>query len=204
MVRPLALGIDGVLGLVPGKTFITRLGPAITERGPLRSAPMAEDKAVEFTDLLDRFAASVVANDGAGLGALFTADGVYAEEFFGAHQGRAAIAAMLQRFHDTGRDYRWDFIDPVSDGATGYARFRFSFASRLPESTGRPVVFEGISRFRFRDGLVERYDEAFDRGVALVQLGFPAERIKRVVEKAAAAQNATAEARIYLDRFSRP
>jgi len=89
-------------------------------------------------------------------------------------------------FHDTGRDYRWDFIDPISDGATGYARFRFSFASRLPECEGRPVVFEGISCFAFSDGLIARYREAFDRGVALVQLGFPAERIRRILERAAA------------------
>lgn len=156
-----------------------------------------------FTDLLAAFAAAVVANDGAGLGALFAPDGVYVDELFGAHHGGAAIAAMLQRFHDTGRDYRWDFVDPVSDGATGYARFRFSFASRLPECEGRPVVFEGISQFHFTDhGLIARYSEAFDRGVALVQLGFPAERIRRVVEKAAGSLTANPEVRPHLDRFS--
>ncbi len=52
-------------------------------------------------------------------------------------------------------------------------------------------MFEGISQFRLTDdGLIAHYGEAFDRGVALVQLGFPAERIRRIVEKAAAAQNA--------------
>ena len=156
-----------------------------------------------FTDLLAAFSAAVVANDGGGLGALFTLDGTYADEFFGMHRGREAIAAMLQRFHDTGRDYRWDFVDPVSDGTTGYARFRFSFASRLPECDGKPVMFEGISQFRLAGGLIAQYSEAFDRGVALIQLGFPAERIKRIVEKAAAAQNASAEARPHLDRFAR-
>jgi len=141
---------------------------------------------LDFGKLLDNFAAAVVANDGEGLGALFAPDGIYADEFFGAHKGHAAIAAMLQRFHDTGGDYRWDFFDPVSDGATGYARFRFSYVSRLPEAAGRPVVFEGISCFRFDAGLIAHYSEAFDRGVALVQLGFPAERIRRILEKAAA------------------
>jgi hypothetical protein len=156
-----------------------------------------------FADLLAAFTAAIVANDGAGLGALFTEDGVYADEFFGAHRGRMAIVAMLRRFHDTGSDYRWDFFDPISDGAIGYARFRFSYRSALPESAGRPVMFEGISQFLLtEDGLIARYSEAFDRGVALVQLGFPAERIRRVVEKAAAAQNATPEARVHLDRFS--
>jgi hypothetical protein len=73
-----------------------------------------------FAELLAAFSAAVVANDGAGLAALFTADGIYADEFFGAHQGRTAIAAMLQRFHDTGRDYRW--------------------TSSIPSATARPVM----------------------------------------------------------------
>jgi SnoaL-like protein len=156
---------------------------------------------MNFPELLRAFAAAVVANDGAALGALFAADGVYDDGFFGAHRGRAAIARMLQRFHETGRDYRWDFSAPVGDGRIGYARFRFSFASRLPECEGRPVAFDGISRFRFAaNGLIEHYDEAFDRGVALVQLGFPAERIRRILEKAAAAQRA--DAHDHLDRFA--
>jgi SnoaL-like domain len=143
-----------------------------------------------------------MANDGQRLAMLFTEDGTYEDGFFGAHTGREAIAAMLQRFHDTGRDYLWEFVDPVSDGAIGYARFRFSYASLLPESAGRPVLFEGMSCFHFRHGFIVHYREAFDRGAALVQLDFPAERIKRVLEKTAAAQNRHPKARRHLDRFS--
>jgi SnoaL-like domain len=144
----------------------------------------------------------VQANDGAGLAMLFTPDGVYEDGFFGAHRGRASIAAMLQRFHDTGSDYVWEFFDPVCDGAIGYANYRFSYASRLPESASRPVLFNGISCFRFQAELISRYSEVFDRGVALVQLGFPAERIRRILEKTAAVQNRTPEARPHLARFS--
>jgi limonene-1,2-epoxide hydrolase len=154
-----------------------------------------------FNTLLNAFTAAVEEDDGRRLAMLFTEDGTYEDGFFGAHTGREAIAAMLQRFHDTGRDYLWQFIDPVSDGATGYARFRFSYASLLPESAGRPVLFEGMSCFHLRDGLIAHYREAFDRGVALVQLDFPAERIRRILQGAAAAQNAAVEGRRHLDRF---
>ncbi|MBV8888329.1 MAG: nuclear transport factor 2 family protein [Alphaproteobacteria bacterium] len=154
-----------------------------------------------FAELLQAFAAAVVANDGGGLGQMFTPDGIYEDGFFGPHAGREAIAAMLQRFHDTGGDYRWEFFDAVGGGAIGYARFRFSYVSRLPESPGRPVAFEGISVFYLRDGLIARYAEIFDRGLALVQLDFPAERIERVLRKAAAAQNAHPELAPHLDRF---
>jgi hypothetical protein len=155
-----------------------------------------------FAKLLTAFADAVQANDSRRLAMLFGPDGIYEDGFFGAHTGRAAIAAMLQRFHETGTNYLWEFFDPVSDGATGYARFRFSYASRLPESMGRPVLFEGISCFRFRGELIAHYSEAFDRGVALSQLAFPAERIGRILAKAVAAQNQSPEARRHLDRLS--
>ena len=155
----------------------------------------------DFPALLDRFAAAVVGNDGAGLAALFTEDGTYDDGFFGAHTGRLAIARMLQRFHDTGSDYRWTWSEPLSDGTIAYASWRFSYASRLPGAEGKPVLFEGISRFQFRGDLIFHYAEAFDRGVALVQTGMPPDRIARILEKAASAQNATPAAREHLDRF---
>jgi len=157
---------------------------------------------IDFTTLLNAFTAAVMANDGQRLAMLFTEDGTYEDGFFGAHTGRAAIARMLQRFHETGRDYLWEFNDPVSDGTTGYARFCFSYASLLPESAGRSVLFEGMSCFHLRGGLIAHYREAFDRGLALVQLDFPAERIRRILQKTAARQNATPTGRRHLDRFS--
>ena len=158
----------------------------------------------DFILLLDRFAAAVVANDPAGFVALFSQDGIYEDLFFGRHRGRGEIAAMLRRFHDTGREYRWEFVDALANEAIGYARFHFSYASTLPGYAGKPVYFEGISLFRFTSGLITEYCEAWDRGVALVQLGFPAERVHRVVAKAADALNEVPEARRHLDRFRRP
>jgi hypothetical protein len=154
----------------------------------------------DFKLLLDEFAATVVTNDAAAFAALFTEDGTCDDLFFGRHCGRPEIAAMLRRFHDGGRDYRWEFLDALASETIGYARFHFSYVSTLPDSAGRSVYFDGISLFRFSYGLIAEYREAWDRGVALVQLGFPAERIRRIVEKAANAQNMTAEARRHLDR----
>ena len=155
----------------------------------------------DFPELLSRFAKVVAANDGAGFSALFTEDGVYDDGFFGEYKGRKSISVMLQHFHDTGSDYRWDFFDPLSDGRTGYARYRFSYASGMPGAEGKPVVFEGISFFTFRDGLIARYSESFDRGMALAQQDFAAERIKKVLLKLAGRQNASAAAQEHLARF---
>ncbi|HEV2956820.1 MAG TPA: nuclear transport factor 2 family protein [Xanthobacteraceae bacterium] len=158
---------------------------------------------LDFPVLLERFAGAVVANDGAGLAALFTEDGVYEDGFFGAHQGHDAIARMLARFHATGRDYRWDFFDPLADSRIGYARWRFSYASKMPGAEGKPVVFEGLSLFQFRGERIARYSEGFDRGVALVQQDFPAERLRKILLKTAQAQNATPECREHLARLMR-
>lgn len=158
---------------------------------------------MDFPALLQRFAAAVEANDGAGLAALFTEDGIYDDGFFGPHAGRPAIAAMLQRFHDGGRDYWWEFVAPVCDGTDGYAQWRFSYASRLPGCEGGPVLFEGISRFTLRDGGIVLYREMFDRGLALSQLGFAPERLARILARAAAFQNARPECRPHLARLSR-
>ena len=155
----------------------------------------------DFTDLLSRFAKAVAANDGAGFAALFTEDGVYDDGFFGEYKGRKAIVEMLQHFHDTGSNYRWDFFDALSDGRTGYARYRFSYASGMPGAEGKPVVFEGISHFVFRDGAIARYEEFFDRGMALAQQDFAAERIKKVLKKLADRQNASPAAKEHLARF---
>jgi hypothetical protein len=156
-----------------------------------------------FAALLSDFAAAGVANDGPRFAALFAEDATYDDNFFGLHRGRGEIAAMLQRFHDTGENYRWEFHEPIRDGALGYAWFRFSFASKMPGYEGRPVLITGISCFRFAGELIAEYREVFDTGIALAQLGFPAERIKRVLDKEAAAQNETREARDHLERFSK-
>ncbi len=157
---------------------------------------------LDFPSLLRRFAAAVVADDGAALATLFSEDGVYEDGFFGAHKGHSDIARMLARFHETGSDYRWDFFDPLTDGRIGYARWRFSYASKAPGADRMPVVFEGMSLFEFRGDRIARYSEAFDRGVALVQQDFPAERLRKILVKSAQAQNATPACREHLARFA--
>ena len=157
---------------------------------------------IAFTDLLETFAAHAEANAGAAFAALFAMDGTYDDYFFGAHSGRPAIAAMLNRFHEGGENYRWEFHEPLSDGRIGYARYRFSYRSKVAESLGKPIAFEGICRLLLKDGQIEHYAEAFDRGVAFVQLGFPAPKVARLLEKYVAAQNATPGFGPHLERFT--
>lgn len=153
-----------------------------------------------FAALLKTFSACVAANDGEGLARLFTPEGTYDDYFFGPHSGRPAIAAMLGRFHQGGEQFRWEFLDPLSDGKFGYARYRFSYRSKVAGSVGRPIAFEGISALRLQDGLIEHYGEVFDRGVAFAQLGFAPGKVARLLEKYARAQNAQPGFRAHIER----
>lgn len=136
-----------------------------------------------FQTLLDRFAAAVGAHDSPAFAALFTPDGCYDDYFFGLHEGREAVAAMLDRFHVGGEAFCWQFLEPACAGDLGYASYCFSYRSREPESKGKLIVFEGISRFRLRDGLIAHYAEAFDRGVAFSQLGYETPRIRKLIDR---------------------
>jgi len=154
---------------------------------------------VTFPDILARFTAAVQEGDGPALAALFTPDGVYVDGFYGPSAGREAIAHMLaEHFHGAAKDFLWQMLDPVCDGATGYARWLFSYTSTLPGAEGKRAVFEGMSRFELRDGLIARYTEVFDRGLALAQLDFPPERIARTVGRAAERLRGMPEAKPHL------
>ncbi|MGE0723748.1 MAG: nuclear transport factor 2 family protein [Alphaproteobacteria bacterium] len=137
---------------------------------------------MEFPQLVAAFTSAVESGDGNRLAALFTDDGVYVDGFYGPFAGRAAIAGMLaHHFHDHARDFLWEMSDPVSNGRIGYARYLFSYTSTMPESAGRRVIFSGTGCFELEGALIKRYSENFDRGMALAQLDFAPERIRKAL-----------------------
>ena len=141
---------------------------------------------MDFTAILARFAETVAAHDSPAFAALFTPDGCYDDYFFGTHDGRDAIAAMLDRFHVGGEAFCWQFDEPANNGDLAYASYCFSYRSREAESLGKLIVFEGIAHFRLRDGLIAHYREVFDRGVAFTQLGYATPRVAKLLERYAA------------------
>ncbi len=148
-----------------------------------------------LAETLRKFTAAVESGDGNALADCFAADGVYDDYFFGPSKpGRAGIVAMLAHFYEGGARFKWDFSDVVESGPLGYASYRFSYASTLPDSKGVRVVFEGISRFELEGAKIKRYSEVFDRGMALAQLDFAPERLKKVALKYAAGVKAKPDA----------
>jgi len=134
--------------------------------------------------MLAKFTRAVESRDGAGFAQLFAEDGVYHDIFYGVFEGRARIAELIDDwFHRDARDFRWDMHDPVSDGSMLYARYVFSYVSTLPEAQGRRVMFEGVSIMRLENGLIREYHEVANTGPALLRLGFPAERVAKILRR---------------------
>jgi ketosteroid isomerase-like protein len=149
--------------------------------------------------LLRRFADAVQNRDGADFAALFTEDAVYHDVFYGAFHGRQKIAELVNDwFYRTAEDFRWHLYDPVSNGKTLYARYTFSYKSLLPEAQGKRVMFEGVAIFTLRDGQIADYREVANTGPALLDLGFPAERVAKILGKAGAELKNRAEAQPHL------
>ena len=139
---------------------------------------------VEFAALVARLGAAATAGDSKAFAACFTEDGLYHDYIYGPHQGRAAVADMLENlFHRDATDYDWRFLDPVCHGNTGYARSLSRFVSTIPEFKGREVVIDGVSRFVLRDGLIAEYHESVNGGVAMAQLGVEPARIAKVMRR---------------------
>jgi ketosteroid isomerase-like protein len=149
--------------------------------------------------MLRKFCDAVEQHNGAAFAALFTEDGVYHDVFYGAFAGRTKIAAMIDDwFYRTAEDFRWDMHDPVSNGQTLYARYTFSYRSKLPEANNARVMFEGVAIMTLRDGLIAEYHEVANTAPSFVDMNFAPERIAKIVGKQGAALKARPEMKRHL------
>jgi len=141
-----------------------------------------------FQALLERMTQAICRGDAEAAAACFTENGVYHDGFYGEFKGRAAIADMVRRhFHGNAADFSWTLSDVVAEGDRGYASYEFSYTARIPGSEGRRAGFSGICKVRLSGGMIERYEEIFERAQVLVRLGFADERILKSVRKWAGA-----------------
>lgn len=154
---------------------------------------------MDTTAMLRTFCTSVETRDGKRFASLFTEDGVYHDVFYGAFAGRAKIADMIDHhFYETAEDFRWDMHDPVNNGSMLYARYTFSYRSKLPEAQGKRAMFEGVAIMALRDGLIASYQEVANTAPAFVDLNFAPERIAKIVGKQGAALKAREEMKRHL------
>ena len=153
-----------------------------------------------MSTMLRAFCDAVERHDGKAFAELFTEDGVYHDEFYGAFTGRAKIAEMIDDwFYRTATDFRWDMHEPVSDGKTLYARYTFSYRSTLPEANGARAMFEGVAIMALRDGKIAGYREVANTATGFVDMNFAPERIAKIVARKGAELKARPEMKRHLE-----
>ena len=154
---------------------------------------------MNVSTMLRSFCDAVERRDGKAFAALFTEDGVYHDVFYGAFEGRAKIAELIDDwFYRAARDFRWDMHEPVTDGTTLYARYTFSYHSTLPEANGARAMFEGVAIMKLRDSRIASYHEVANTAPALVDLNFAPERITKIFARQGAELKARPEMRRHL------
>ena len=149
--------------------------------------------------MLRAFCDAVEQRDGKAFAELFTEDGVFHDVFYGAFEGREKIAGMIDDwFYRTATDFRWHMHAPVSDGATLYARYTFSYRSTLPEAKGARAMFEGVAIMTLHDGKIACYHEVANTATGFVDMNFAPERMTKIFAKQAAELKARPEMKRHL------
>lgn len=108
-------------------------------------------------ELLERFYAAFDQRDGATMAKCYAPDATFSDPVFLGLRG-AEPAAMWIMLTSRSTDLRVNLIDSTADDETGSAHWvaTYTFAQ-----TGRPVVNDVHSSFRFADGLISDQQDTF-------------------------------------------
>jgi len=135
-----------------------------------------------FDTLIRQMTQAASRGDGNAVASCFTDDGVYHDVFYGSFRGQEIADLIENYFHRDGENFVWDIHQPVRQGDIGYARYVFSYDSRLPQARGRRGIFEGVAICHLQEDLITRYREVATAASGLYLLGFSAKSIHRFVK----------------------
>lgn len=136
-----------------------------------------------FAELISRMTHAAARGDGQAVADCFTPDGVYHDVFYGAFIGADIKDLIENYFHRDAENFRWDVFDPVATGTVGYARYVFSYDSKLATSQGKRAIFEGVAVCHLQNGRIASYSEIANAATGLSCLGFPPERLAKFIAK---------------------
>ena len=137
--------------------------------------------------VVQEFAQAFNRRDVGALLRCFTDGAAYRDMFYGPHTGQAALREMFERMFREGRDYHWQMETVVENPGAAAAEWTFSYvvSEAVPRSAGRKIRFRGMSVFELAGGRIAGYREYFDKGGALLQLGFSPASMAKVLARGA-------------------
>jgi len=141
------------------------------------------ESTMTFKTLIQKMTQAAVRGDGLGVAACFCENGIYHDVFYGEFKGSAIINLIEGHFHRDGKDFQWDLYDAIEQNGIGYARYVFSYASKLPQAKDRRATFEGVAICRLESGRIREYREVANAVTGLHLMGFSPERLARFVDR---------------------
>jgi len=141
------------------------------------------ESTMTFKTLIQKMTQAAVRGDGLGVAACFCENGIYHDVFYGEFKGSAIINLIEGHFHRDGKDFQWDLYDAIEQNGIGYARYVFSYASKLPHAKDRRATFEGVAICRLESGRIREYREVANAVTGLHLMGFSPERLARFVDR---------------------
>ena len=140
---------------------------------------------MKFESLIKKMTRAAVQGNGATVADCFTADGVYHDVFYGNFTGRDIARMIEDYFHRDGENFRWDIFEPVEQRNKGYARYVFSYDSRLKNFENKRAIFEGVAICTLSNGRISDYREIATATTGLSLMGFPSDKISKFVTREA-------------------
>jgi len=115
----------------------------------------------------------------------FTHDATYHDLFYGEYRGHDGLRKLFERMLLEGRDHVWTIDAATQEGGIAMAEWTFDFvvSDAVPRSAGKRLHFRGVSVFELRDGRCRAYREYFDKGPALIELGFEPDALWRTLSR---------------------
>lgn len=138
-----------------------------------------------FKQLINAMTQAAVRGDGRAVADCFTDDGVYHDVFYGSFKGNQIADLIEGYFHRDASDFIWDLHNPVEADGIGYARYVFSYKSKLPGKEGTRAGFEGVSICKLQMGKIAEYREVALAACSLHMLGMADAKVARFVSKEA-------------------
>ena len=150
--------------------------------------------------MLRAFCDAVEQRNGKAFAELFTEDGVYHDVFYGAFEGRAKIAEMIDDwFYRTADRFPLGHARPRQRRAARSMRAtRSATARRCRRRKARGRCSRASSIMKLRDGKIAEYHEVANTAPAFVDIKFAPERIAKIVAKQGAALKARPEMKRHL------
>ena len=140
---------------------------------------------MDFESLIKKMTRAAVQGNGSTVVDCFTVDGVYHDVFYGDFMGRNIARLIEDYFHRDGKNFRWDIFDPVEQRDKGYARYIFSYDSRLKNFENKRAIFEGVAICTLSNGKISDYREIVTATTGLALMGFPPAKISKFVAREA-------------------